>query len=156
MTQSTDIGQEIMLRLARLKSMRNYLLLKFDEEDFHGVQDAASDIRDIEGEIKGLEVANGIVKKYFQEKNPDTRAEDPRLLAADAEGPGLKPGDPRRPISSRKTTCCDESSAEARVSSLGRAGVAPVEEAGSEVAIAAFSMLFGAICGAAAAWSYFG
>ena len=32
----------------------NYLFLKVQESDWHGVQDAASDLRDIESEIKGL------------------------------------------------------------------------------------------------------
>lgn len=30
------------------------LLLKFEDADWHGVQDCASDIRDVEAEIKGL------------------------------------------------------------------------------------------------------
>jgi hypothetical protein len=34
--------------------MRAYLLAKVEEEDWHGVQDAASDLRDIEAELKGL------------------------------------------------------------------------------------------------------
>jgi hypothetical protein len=34
--------------------MVSYLLMKADEEDWHGVQDAASDLRDIEAEVKGL------------------------------------------------------------------------------------------------------
>jgi hypothetical protein len=34
--------------------MVSYLLMKADEEDWHGVQDAASDLRDIESEAKGL------------------------------------------------------------------------------------------------------
>ena len=35
--------------------MINYLQMKVAEKDWHGVQDAASDLRDIESEIKGLE-----------------------------------------------------------------------------------------------------
>lgn len=35
--------------------MKNYLQLKVDEEDWHGVQDAASDLRDIDVEITTLE-----------------------------------------------------------------------------------------------------
>jgi hypothetical protein len=34
--------------------MVSYLRMKADEEDWHGVQDAASDLRDIEAELKGL------------------------------------------------------------------------------------------------------
>lgn len=35
--------------------MVSYLVMKVDEQDWHGVQDAASDLRDIESEMKGLE-----------------------------------------------------------------------------------------------------
>ena len=35
--------------------MRDYLQVKFDEEDYHGVQDVASDLRDIDVEIATLE-----------------------------------------------------------------------------------------------------
>jgi peptidyl-tRNA hydrolase len=35
----------------RKQDMKNYLLSKFESEDWHAVQDAASDIRDIESEI---------------------------------------------------------------------------------------------------------
>lgn len=48
------VQDEIMLRKARIKTMREYLLMKLDENDYHGVQDAASDLRDIESEIIGL------------------------------------------------------------------------------------------------------
>lgn len=45
-------------RLGRLSErkalMVKYLLAKVEEEDWHGVQDAASDLRDIEAEVKGL------------------------------------------------------------------------------------------------------
>lgn len=54
---------EIKARVATLRvnreTMKTYLRLKLDEEDFHGVQDAASDIRDIDSEILGLEWAIG-------------------------------------------------------------------------------------------------
>lgn len=36
----------------RLKGMKEYLLLKFDEEDWHGVADAAMDIRELIAELK--------------------------------------------------------------------------------------------------------
>lgn len=39
------------------KTMMRYLLMKFEERDWHGVQDAASDLRDIESELKGLKMA---------------------------------------------------------------------------------------------------
>jgi len=38
----------------RYEKMREYLLLKLDEEDLHGVADAAMDMRDIKAEIRGL------------------------------------------------------------------------------------------------------
>jgi len=34
--------------------MEDYLQMKVDNKDWHGVQDAASDLRDIESELKGL------------------------------------------------------------------------------------------------------
>jgi len=39
----------------RLKQMREYLLLKYDEEDYHGIADAAMDIREIVAEIRCLD-----------------------------------------------------------------------------------------------------
>lgn len=51
-------------RLKRLKFNRirmvEYLKLKMEEEDWHGVQDAGSDLRDIESEIKGIEFMRGL------------------------------------------------------------------------------------------------
>lgn len=41
----------------RKEQMIAYLKLKLEEQDWHGVQDAASDIRDIESEMKGYESA---------------------------------------------------------------------------------------------------
>lgn len=35
-------------------TIKEYLLIKYLAEDWHGVQDAASDLRDIDAEIKGL------------------------------------------------------------------------------------------------------
>lgn len=41
--------------LARRHTMKElYLPMKHKEEDWHGVQDAASDLRDIDAELKGL------------------------------------------------------------------------------------------------------
>ncbi len=34
--------------------LKDYLQVKMDEEDYHGVADAAMDIRDIDSELKGL------------------------------------------------------------------------------------------------------
>jgi hypothetical protein len=48
----------------RKKRMLDYLKLKLEEGDFHGVQDAASDIRDIEGEIKGYLAARSNITEY--------------------------------------------------------------------------------------------
>ena len=45
-------------KVAALQSERDqmieYLRLKVDKQDWHGVQDAASDLRDIDAEIEGL------------------------------------------------------------------------------------------------------
>lgn len=40
---------------AARRVMEDYLHLKLRENDMHGVQDAASDIRDIDAEIAGLQ-----------------------------------------------------------------------------------------------------
>lgn len=37
------------------KTLVGYLYMKIREGDWHGVQDAASDLRDLEAEIKGYE-----------------------------------------------------------------------------------------------------
>lgn len=51
-------------RLKRLRENRarmvDYLKLKLEEEDWHGVQDAGSDLRDIDAEIKGIEFMRGV------------------------------------------------------------------------------------------------
>lgn len=41
----------------RKAQMIQYLRLKLDEEDWHGVQDAASDLRDIDSELLGYATA---------------------------------------------------------------------------------------------------
>jgi hypothetical protein len=50
--------QEVEARVADLLSrrdtMRNYMKIKYAEEDWHGVQDAGSDLRDIDAELVGL------------------------------------------------------------------------------------------------------
>jgi hypothetical protein len=42
--------------------MVEYLLMKVEEEDWHGVQDAASDLRDIDSELRGIDWANATIK----------------------------------------------------------------------------------------------
>jgi hypothetical protein len=37
---------------SRFERMRQYLLLKYEEEDWHGVMDAAADIREIVVQLK--------------------------------------------------------------------------------------------------------
>lgn len=39
-------------------TMIDYLLLKVRNEDWHGVQDAASDLRDIDSELQGLRASS--------------------------------------------------------------------------------------------------
>lgn len=52
-----------VLELEKNKSlMISYLKLKLTEQDYHGVQDAASDIRDIDSMIDGLRFGIGIKK----------------------------------------------------------------------------------------------
>lgn len=49
-----DTQARINTLLARRSLMTEYLTLKRDEGAWHGVQDAASDLRDIDAELKGL------------------------------------------------------------------------------------------------------
>jgi hypothetical protein len=59
MAQVLKTFGEVVSRINDLKARRalmsEYLDLKRREEDWHGVQDAASDLRDIDAEMKGLE-----------------------------------------------------------------------------------------------------
>lgn len=50
-----------MKLMHRRTILKQYLLEKFEEDDFHGVQDAASDLRDIDSEIKGYIKGTGLV-----------------------------------------------------------------------------------------------
>lgn len=54
---------EIKARISFLKARRglmlDYLSLKLDEDDMHGVQDAASDIREIDAKVEALTWAMG-------------------------------------------------------------------------------------------------
>jgi hypothetical protein len=38
-------------------SLIDYLQMKLKDQDWHGVQDAASDLRDIDAELQGLQLA---------------------------------------------------------------------------------------------------
>ena len=53
------IQERIKRKINKLKDqyelMNEYLLLKLEEKDYHGVEDAASDIRDIVSAITALE-----------------------------------------------------------------------------------------------------
>ena len=49
-----DIAERIVKLEKRYERMKDYLQLKFDEGDWHGVMDAAADIREILIEIKTL------------------------------------------------------------------------------------------------------
>lgn len=51
---SEDRKDRIAALQGEFNIMEDYLLVKFRERDWHGVQDAASDLRDIESELKGL------------------------------------------------------------------------------------------------------
>lgn len=54
----TSLVQHIHSRLAELKQrkevLHKYLLVKLDEWDLHGIEDAASDLRDIESAMENL------------------------------------------------------------------------------------------------------
>ena len=54
-TNSLYRDNKIKERREAKRRMITYLELKLREEDWHGVQDAASDLRDIDSELKGLE-----------------------------------------------------------------------------------------------------
>lgn len=42
--------------IAKRPTLIAYLLMKADAEDWHGVQDAASDLRDLDCELDGLQL----------------------------------------------------------------------------------------------------
>lgn len=54
MKSREDIIKKINEVNYRIEFMKRYLQLKFDMGDWHGVEDAASDIRDLEAEKKIL------------------------------------------------------------------------------------------------------
>jgi hypothetical protein len=53
-----DIVQEVLLDIEKLEKeasgMTDYLLLKVEQKDWHGVADAAMDIREIEAKLSSL------------------------------------------------------------------------------------------------------
>lgn len=51
----------------RLNRMKDYLLLKYEENDWHGVADAAMDIREI---IAKLEVLNSLSNPVYPDLPP--------------------------------------------------------------------------------------
>jgi hypothetical protein len=50
-----NFEEEIKKLQNKVEGMRNYLLLKVEVEDWHGVADAAMDIRELEAKKKTLE-----------------------------------------------------------------------------------------------------
>jgi hypothetical protein len=55
------LSKELSALALRKEVMISYLKLKLEEQDWHGVQDAASDLRDIESERTGIIKALGAV-----------------------------------------------------------------------------------------------
>ena len=55
MRTEIEIGERLLILAHNRTIMLEYLEVKLDENDMHGVQDAASDIRDIDAEIAGLQ-----------------------------------------------------------------------------------------------------
>ena len=53
-----ELKGEVIHRISFLETARpkliDYLAMKMEAEDWHGVQDAASDLRDLECELDGL------------------------------------------------------------------------------------------------------
>lgn len=49
-----EIRTEIQFQESKIGQMTDYLTLKLEEGDYHGVEDAASDIRDIVAKIEAL------------------------------------------------------------------------------------------------------
>jgi len=57
-TQLANISNRLLQLKHSRKTVIEYLALKLDDEDWRGVQDAASHLRDIDAEIKGLEIVS--------------------------------------------------------------------------------------------------
>jgi hypothetical protein len=60
MQDQPNIEALIRFEKTRRRRMLDYLELKVEEQDWHGVQDAASDLRDLDERIKAFkEILNG-------------------------------------------------------------------------------------------------
>ncbi len=54
----------------KIKIMMDYLTLKIEERDWHGVADCAMDLRDIESEERGKIMERSNVSKKTKNKKP--------------------------------------------------------------------------------------
>lgn len=54
MKTTKDIEQKILDLDTKIKFMLSYIQIRIDMKDWHGVEDAGSDIRDLEAEKKAL------------------------------------------------------------------------------------------------------
>ena len=54
MKTTKDIEQKILDIDTKIKFMLSYIQIRIDMKDWHGVEDAGSDIRDLEAEKKAL------------------------------------------------------------------------------------------------------
>ena len=54
MKTTKDIEQKILDIDTKIKFMLSYIQIRIDMKDWHGVEDAGSDIRDLEAERKAL------------------------------------------------------------------------------------------------------
>jgi hypothetical protein len=65
--------EDIYLQIEKLKKektgMTNYLLLKVEQEDWHGVSDAAMDIREIQAKIVVLEENVSVIMDLLEKAN---------------------------------------------------------------------------------------
>lgn len=63
----TNLGRELTLKVAELEldmvKMREYLVMKVKENDWHGVADAAMDMRDIENKLLGIQIAQKMLRE---------------------------------------------------------------------------------------------
>ena len=57
------VDQSLQELKAKRKLLISYLIMKLEEEDWHGVEDAASDIRDNEAEQDGLRKARSFYER---------------------------------------------------------------------------------------------
>jgi hypothetical protein len=53
-TEADGRGDRIAFLLSSRPKLIDYLKMKLEAEDWHGVQDAASDLRDLDSELDGL------------------------------------------------------------------------------------------------------